>query len=206
MFRGGIRKSFVTEGTVVSDYWSLPFLVNAHRVAADLPDAGALALRAGMDVELPEQRGFGDALVHAVEQGLVDADLVDRAVRRVLRQKAELGLLDPDWDPRPPALRAGELDLDKPESRRLAHAVAQSSAVLLSNDGILPLPAVGRIVLIGPCADDVRTMFGWYSFPKPATSAAGSTEAVKNQGAALQGQARCQGMAVPEEICSQLQC
>ncbi|MEU9471799.1 glycoside hydrolase family 3 N-terminal domain-containing protein [Streptomyces avermitilis] len=160
-----LREQWGFEGTVVSDYWSLPFLVNAHRVAADLPEAGALALRAGIDVELPDQRGFGDALVHAVEQELVDEDLVDRAVRRVLRQKVELGLLDPGWDPRPPALRADELDLDKPESRRLAHAVARSSAVLLSNDGVLPLPATGRIALIGPCADDVRTMFGCYSFP-----------------------------------------
>ncbi|WP_416955269.1 glycoside hydrolase family 3 N-terminal domain-containing protein [Streptomyces sp. Agncl-13] len=160
-----LRDAWGFEGTVVSDYWSLPFLVNAHRVAADLPEAGALALRAGMDVELPDQRGFGDALVLAVEQGLVDEEFVDRAVRRVLRQKVELGLLDADWDPRPPALRAGELDLDKPRSRQLAHAVAQSSAVLLSNDGVLPLPATGRIALIGPCADDVRTMFGCYSFP-----------------------------------------
>ncbi|QFR01721.1 glycosyl hydrolase [Streptomyces phaeolivaceus] len=160
-----LREWWGFEGTVVSDYWSLPFLVSAHRVAADLVDAGALALSAGMDVELPDQRGFGDALVHAVEQGTVDEGLVDRAVRRVLRQKAELGLLDPDWDPRPAALRAGELDLDKPENRELAHAVAQSSAVLLSNDGTLPLPSGGRIALIGPCADDVRTMFGCYSFP-----------------------------------------
>jgi len=160
-----LRDAWGFEGTVVSDYWSLPFLVNDHRVAADLPEAGALALTAGLDVELPDQRGFGDALVHAVEQGLVGEELIDRAVRRVLRQKAELGLLDAGWDPRPPALRAGELDLDKPTSRQLAHAVAQSSAVLLSNDGTLPLPATGRIALIGPCADDVRTMFGCYSFP-----------------------------------------
>ncbi|MEU1557411.1 glycoside hydrolase family 3 N-terminal domain-containing protein [Streptomyces scabiei] len=160
-----LREAWGFEGTVVSDYWSLPFLVSAHRVAADPRDAGALALSAGMDVELPDQRGFGDALVHAVQQGLVDEDLVDRAVRRVLLQKIELGLLDPYWDPRPPALRAGELDLDKPENRGLAYAVAQSSAVLLSNDGTLPLPSAGRIALIGPCADDVRTMFGCYSFP-----------------------------------------
>ncbi|MGW3290180.1 glycoside hydrolase family 3 N-terminal domain-containing protein [Streptomyces sp. NPDC001002] len=160
-----LRERWGFEGTVVSDYWSVPFLVNDHRVAAGLPEAGALALRAGMDVELPDQRGFGSALVGAVEQGLVGEELVDRAVRRVLRQKADLGLLDADWDPRPPALIAGELDLDKPTSRRLAHAVAQSSAVLLSNDGILPLPSTGRVALIGPCADDVRTMFGCYSFP-----------------------------------------
>ncbi|MFD8214791.1 glycoside hydrolase family 3 N-terminal domain-containing protein [Streptomyces sp. NPDC059697] len=160
-----LRDQWGFEGTVVSDYWSLPFLVNAHRVAADLPAAGALALRAGMDVELPDQRGFGEALVSAVEEGQVAESAVDRAVRRVLRQKIELGLLDPGWDPRPPALRAGALDLDKPGHRQLAHAVAQSSAVLLTNDGTLPLPSAGRIALIGPCADDVRTMFGCYSFP-----------------------------------------
>ncbi|WTP37494.1 glycoside hydrolase family 3 protein [Streptomyces sp. NBC_00271] len=160
-----LRDQWGFEGTVVSDYWSLPFLVTAHRVAADLPAAGALALRAGMDVELPDQRGFGEALVNAVEKGQVAESAVDRAVRRVLRQKFELGLLDPDWDPRPPALRAGVLDLDKPEHRRLARAVARSSAVLLTNDGTLPLPPAGRIALIGPCADDVRTMFGCYSFP-----------------------------------------
>jgi beta-glucosidase len=165
-----LREQWGFEGTVVSDYWSLPFLVSAHRVAAGLPDAGALALRAGLDVELPDQRGFGTALVEAVRRGEADEADVDRAVRRVLRQKAELGLLDADWDPEPPALRAGALDLDGPENRRLAHAVARSGAVLLANDGGLPLPSTGRIALIGPCADDVRTMFGCYSFPNHVLS------------------------------------
>ncbi|MEV7394979.1 MULTISPECIES: glycoside hydrolase family 3 N-terminal domain-containing protein [unclassified Streptomyces] len=170
LLTGVLREEWGFEGTVVSDYWSLPFLLNAHRVAADLTDAGALALRAGMDVELPDQRGFGAALVEAVGRGAVDEADVDRAVRRVLRQKVALGLLDADWDPVPPALRAGELDLDKPENRDLAREVARSGAVLLSNDGGLPLPATGRIALIGPCADDVRTMFGCYSFPNHVLS------------------------------------
>ncbi|RPE39869.1 beta-glucosidase [Streptomyces sp. Ag109_O5-1] len=170
LLTGVLREEWGFEGTVVSDYWSLPFLVNAHRVAADLTDAGALALRAGMDVELPDQRGFGAALVEAVGRGAVDEADVDRSVRRVLRQKVALGLLDADWDPVPPALRAGELDLDKPENRELAREVARSGAVLLSNDGGLPLPATGRIALIGPCADDVRTMFGCYSFPNHVLS------------------------------------
>ncbi|MGW1025427.1 glycoside hydrolase family 3 N-terminal domain-containing protein [Streptomyces sp. NPDC002577] len=170
LLTGVLREQWGFEGTVVSDYWSLPFLVNAHRVAADLPGAGALALKAGLDVELPDQRGFGEALVDAVRRGDATEADVDRAVRRVLRQKAELGLLDPDWDPEPPALRAGGLDLDKPGNRELAHAVAQSSAVLLSNDGGLPLPSAARIALIGPCADDVRTMFGCYSFPNHVLS------------------------------------
>jgi beta-glucosidase len=165
LLTGVLREQWGFEGTVVSDYWSLPFLVTAHRVAAELSAAGALGLAAGLDVELPDQRGFGPALVEAVRRSEVTEAEVDRAVRRVLRQKVALGLLDPDWSPEPPALRAGELELDKPVNRQLAHAVAQSSAVLLSNSGGLPLPSAGRIALIGPCADDVRTMFGCYSFP-----------------------------------------
>ncbi|WP_217559436.1 glycoside hydrolase family 3 N-terminal domain-containing protein [Streptomyces sp. GbtcB6] len=165
LLTGVLRDQWGFQGTVVSDYWSLPFLVNAHRVAADLSAAGALGLAAGLDVELPDQRGYGPALVEAVRRSEVSEADVDRAVRRVLRQKVALGLLDPDWSPEPPALRAGELELDKPVNRQLAHAVAQSSAVLLSNSGGLPLPSAGRIALIGPCADDVRTMFGCYSFP-----------------------------------------
>lgn len=166
-----LRDEWAFEGTVVSDYWSLPFLVDAHRVCADLPAAGALALHAGMDVELPDQRGFGPALVKAVRHGGADEADVDVAVRRVLRQKITLGLLDADWDPQPPALRAdGPFDLDKPANRELARTVARSSAVLLSNEGGLPLPSAGRIALIGPCADDVRTMFGCYSFPNHVLS------------------------------------
>ncbi|WP_460070432.1 glycoside hydrolase family 3 N-terminal domain-containing protein [Streptomyces sp. YKOK-I1] len=170
LLTGVLREEWGFEGTVVSDYWSLPFLVDAHRVAADLADAGARALWAGLDVELPDQRGFGAALVGAVRAGKADEADVDRAVRRVLRQKLALGLLDADWDPEPPALRAGELELDKPENRRLARAVARDSAVLLANSGGLPLPSAGRIALIGPCADDVRTMFGCYSFPNHVLS------------------------------------
>ncbi|MEU4425560.1 glycoside hydrolase family 3 N-terminal domain-containing protein [Actinoplanes sp. NPDC024001] len=170
LLTGLLRDTWGFEGTVVSDYWSIPFLVTAHRVAADLPAAGRAALRAGMDVELPDQRGFGQALVDAVESGELGEDELDRAVRRVLRQKIELGLCDPGWDPRPPALRAGRLDLDKPASRELARAVARDSAVLLSNDGTLPLPATGAIAIVGPCADDVRTMLGCYSFPNHVLS------------------------------------
>ena len=165
-----LRDRWGFEGTVVSDYWSLPFLVTAHRVAADYADAGARSLRAGMDVELPDQRGFGDELVSAVELGRASVDDLDRSVRRVLRQKIELGLCDVDFDPVPKGLRDGSLDLDKPENRQLAFEVAQRSAVLLSNDGVLPLAASGTIALIGPCADDVRTMFGCYSFPNHVLS------------------------------------
>jgi beta-glucosidase len=165
-----LRDTWGFQGTVVSDYWSIPFLVTAHRLAADLPAAGRAALHAGMDVELPDQRGFGQPLVDAVNRGELAEQDIDRAVRRVLHQKITLGLCDPGWNPEPAALRAGHLDLDKPANRLLAHDVARSSAVLLSNDGTLPLPPAGRIAVVGPCADDVRTMLGCYSFPNHVLS------------------------------------
>ncbi|MCE6995539.1 glycoside hydrolase family 3 C-terminal domain-containing protein [Saccharothrix sp. S26] len=165
-----LRDTWGFEGTVVSDYWSIPFLVTSHRVATDDGDAGVRALTAGMDVELPDQRGFGTRLVDAVTRGDVDETVIDRSVRRVLRQKITAGLLDPDWSPEPPGLRRGGLDLDKPASRALARRVGQASTVLLANNGVLPLSGSGRVAVIGPCADEARSMFGCYSFPNHVLS------------------------------------
>ena len=65
-----------------------------------------MALHAGIDVELPTIETFGETLVAAVRAGTVDEVLIDRALARVLAQKAELGLLDATWKPEPDARRA----------------------------------------------------------------------------------------------------
>ena len=64
-----LRGKWGFAGTVVSDYWAVPFLATMHRVAADLDDAGAQALTAGVDVELPDTFGFGAGLVERVRRG-----------------------------------------------------------------------------------------------------------------------------------------
>ena len=61
-----LRDRWGFTGTVVSDYWAVPFLATMHRVAADTGDAGALALTAGIDVELPDTIGYGAELVERV--------------------------------------------------------------------------------------------------------------------------------------------
>ena len=94
--------------------------------------------------------------------GEVDERLVDRAAGRVLRQKCELGLLDPGWDPQP---SASAPDLAPAAAVTLAREVATESVVLLANDGILPLTGHRRVAVVGPRADDPHAMLGCYSFP-----------------------------------------
>ncbi|WP_024874493.1 glycoside hydrolase family 3 N-terminal domain-containing protein [Saccharomonospora piscinae] len=161
---GVLRGEWGFEGTVVSDYWAVAFLATQHRVAATAEDAGVLALRAGIDVELPDTLCYGDGLAERVRRGEVSEALVDRSVLRVLRQKAALGLLDADWAPE--STVDSTVDLDAPRHRALARDLAERSVVLLSNDGALPLPpATRRIALVGPCADDPLTFLGCYSYP-----------------------------------------
>ncbi|GGQ27888.1 glycosyl hydrolase [Streptosporangium pseudovulgare] len=165
LLRRVLRDRWGFDGTVVADYWAVPFLATTHRVAEDEAHAGATALRAGIDVELPDTVCYGARLVEQVRTGRVEERLVDEAVRRVLRQKIELGLLDDA--PLVPE-DADAADLDSPRNRGLARAVAERSVVLLSNPaGILPLDAgtTARIAVIGPCADDPRTLLGCYAFP-----------------------------------------
>ena len=165
-----LRDTWGFTGTVVADYFGISFLELLHKVAADPAQAATLALAAGVDVELPTVRCFGAPLLGAVQAGAVPEALIDRAATRVLRQKCELGLLDPSWDPVPAALAGPDTtpDLAPPASRALARRLAQESVVLLANDGILPLaagPPARSIAVVGPRADDPYAMLGCYSFP-----------------------------------------
>lgn len=165
-----LREQWGFTGTVVSDYWAVPFLATMHRVAKDVGDGGALALAAGIDVELPDTVGFGAELLERVKAGDVPEALIDRAARRLLTHKIELGLLDPDWTPEASVDAAANTHLDAPANRELAREVAEASIVLLDAGTALPLldenrPAPRRIAVVGPTADDPRTFLGCYSFP-----------------------------------------
>ncbi|WP_155374235.1 beta-xylosidase/alpha-l-arabinosidase [Catellatospora vulcania] len=157
-----LRGAWGFDGTVVADYFGITFLHSLHGVAGDLTAAAGLALAAGVDVELPIVRCYGRPLADAVQDGTVSMTLVDRAVRRVLRQKCELGLLDPGWTPS----RADAVDLDPPATRDLARQLAEQSVTLLANDGVLPLPPAASIAVVGPLADDADGMLGCYTFPR----------------------------------------
>src|SRR5664279_1147129 len=165
-----LRDEWGFTGTVVSDYWAVPFLATMHRLVPDAEEAGVLALHAGIDVELPDTIGFGQHLVERVRRGEVPEALVNRAARRLLRQKIELGLLDPQWTPETSVSAAAATDLDSPSNRALAREMAERSVVLLDAGTALPLlgegrSALRRIAVVGPCADDPRTFMGCYAFP-----------------------------------------
>src|SRR5690606_28675030 len=123
LLTGLLRDEWGFTGTVVADYFAIRFLETLHGVAADGAEAAGLALRAGIDVELPTVDTFAEPLIEAVKSGAVSESLVDRALHRVLTQKAELGLLDPDWQPIPAhsAGAAGEVT-DAPASGDTAPA------------------------------------------------------------------------------------
>ncbi|GLY66131.1 glycosyl hydrolase [Amycolatopsis taiwanensis] len=159
LLTGILRDEWGFDGVVVSDYWSIAFLKTMHGIAEDVGQTGALALAAGVDVELPDTLCYGKELVDLVRSGEVDESVVDRSVRRLLRQKAELGLLDEGWVP-----EVSEVDLDSPRNRAIAREVAEKSVVLLANTGVLPVGA-GKIAVVGPCADDPLAFLGCYSYP-----------------------------------------
>jgi beta-glucosidase len=167
LFTQLLREEWGFDGTVVSDYWAVPFLATMHKVAADTDAAGALALTAGTDVELPDTIGFGEGLLKLVESGELSEELIDRAARRLLVQKVRLGLLDADWTPES---SVKPVDLDSPANRELAREVAERSVVLLDAGTALPLlgddrPALGRVAVVGPCAANPKTFMGCYAFP-----------------------------------------
>jgi beta-glucosidase len=157
-----LRRQWGFEGLIVADYGGVSLLHQHHAVSRDGAESVALALNAGLDVELP-----GDDCVRqigvAIERGLLQQDTVDAAVARVLRHKFQLGLFECDFsDPaQPTALRS-------PAAVQLAREAAQQAIVVLDNRaGILPLDPARqpRIALIGPSADDPLALLSAYSHP-----------------------------------------
>jgi beta-glucosidase len=154
-----LRTEFGFGGLIVSDYDGVQRLCDNQQVAASSVDAADLALRAGVQMELPNGNGFLKLEEH-IRSGRVDVQRVDEAVRAVLTAKFKLGLFENALaDPH----QAWEL-VRREESRRLALRAAEESIVLLKNEGgLLPLKPdrYRKIAVIGPNADIVR--LGGYS-------------------------------------------
>ncbi|MBC7320532.1 glycoside hydrolase family 3 C-terminal domain-containing protein [bacterium] len=157
-----LREEWGFKGFVVSDYSAIEMLHTFHKVAKDLKTAGILALEAGIDIELPELKCYGEPLLSAVKEGAISVSIIDTAVARVLRAKILLGLLEDNIYADPNKIKD---ILDNPEHRAFARELARKSIVLLKNDGILPLSKeVKTIAVIGPNADSTKSLHGDYSY------------------------------------------
>ena len=164
LLQGWLRGVVGFEGVLISDYNAVAELLN-HGVAADLVEAAALALNAGVDIDMTSG-AYVQCLPEALERGLVTMAAIDACVLRVLKLKERLGLFDDPYrrgSGRPQAGRAAE-------RRELAREAARRAIVLLSNrTGALPLsPEIRRVAVIGPLAAAPGEMLGsWASAGKP---------------------------------------
>ena len=161
-----LRERWGFEGTVVADYWAVPFLSAMHHVAVDTADAGRLALRAGVDVELPQTAAYGE-LPRLIREGIVDERDLDRSVQRHLRHKFEVGLFD---DASVVPVDAENVDLDSSRNRGISSRIAEESVVLLRDEDALELLTSGNIAVLGPAADQFRSLVGCYAFPNHVLS------------------------------------
>jgi beta-glucosidase len=155
-----LREELGFEGLVLSEGGGLSTLLY-EGLAPTMKEAGPLALKAGVDVGISYEDAYMGALVANVRAGAVSEALVDRAVRRVLRQKMRLGLFEGALvDPE----RAVSL-VHAPAHRDLALRAARAGIVLLKNEADrLPLRKdLREIAVVGPNADDAKNQLGDYT-------------------------------------------
>ncbi len=162
-----LRGEWGFKGAVVSDYEGIEQLMTLHHVAPDLSSAAILALAAGVDVDLPDGEAYR-TLAASVRAGKVSEAQIDGSVRRILEFKFLAGLFEQPYAD----AAAADLLTGNAEARAVALDAAHRAAVLLKNDGVLPLSisAHKTLAVIGPNAAVAR--LGGYSVsPRHAISA-----------------------------------
>jgi len=153
-----LRNQWGFKGVVTSDYEAIEQLMSLHHVAGNLTDAAALALKAGVDNDMPDGEAYAK-LPQALAQGKVTQAEIDTATGRILRLKFLAGLFEHPYAD----ARHAQAITDDTEARALAVKAAQESIVLLKNDGTLPFQPrrIKTLAVIGPNAGVAR--LGGYS-------------------------------------------
>lgn len=153
------------QGFVVSDWGSIGEMV-AHGYSKDLKEAAYSAITAGSDMDM-ESNAYRKNLADLVKEGRVSIDLVDDAVRRILRKKFELGLFDDPYKYSDP--KREEKALNNPEHRKAALEMAEKSIVLLKNENqTLPISkSTKTIAFIGPMVKEYKANMGFWAVELP---------------------------------------
>lgn len=157
---GILRNEWGFQGYIVSDCWAIADIWQYHKIAKDAPEAAALAVLRGTDLEC------GDTykeLPEAVKRGLLTEKDIDVSVARLMTARMKLGMFDPDE-----MVAYAQIPFsvnNHPAHDHLARVAAQKSVVLLKNSQkTLPLKKnLSRIAVIGPNADEIESLWGNYN-------------------------------------------
>ena len=153
------------QGFVVSDWGSIGEMV-AHGYSKDLKAAALSAITAGSDMDM-ESNAYRYNLAELIKEGKGTIDVIDDAVKRILRKKYELGLFDDPY--KYSDQKRADKVLNDPENRKAALEVAQKSIVLLKNENqTLPLSkSLKTIAFIGPMVKEYKANMGFWSVELP---------------------------------------
>lgn len=175
-----LRNSWNFNGVVFSDLNAVNAIFATQHVAVDPAEAAALALKAGVDIDLGGYN-YGGFLKEALRRGLVTEVDLDRAVRHVLQLKHDLGLFDNPYVEEAVA----EAEVGTAENAQLAKQVALESAVLLKNDGILPFDKhINKVAVVGPNANNMYNQLGDYTAPQAPDRIVTMLEGIRGKGRA----------------------
>ena len=173
LLTGVLRDEWDFGGIVVSDLQSIDGLYHTHHIANTMREAGEIALKAGVDVDLGAN--CFSLLKESLDEGRISMKDLDRAVGRVLKLKFDLGLFDNPYVDESEA--AGKVRTE--ENVSVALKAALESVTLLENDGILPLKKGMKVAVVGPNADNMYNQLGDYTAPQARSSVSTMLDGIK---------------------------
>jgi beta-glucosidase len=170
-----LRGEWGFDGFVVSDWASIYEMVN-HGYAEDNKHAGELAINAGVDMDMMSY-AYISHIEELLNEGKVSMETIDNAVRNILRIKIRLGLFENPYVDETKT----ESMFYLPESLEAARKSAVESAVLLTNNGVLPVDKtkVQTVLVTGPMADAPHDQLGTWTFDGDAAHTVTPLKAIK---------------------------
>ncbi len=164
LMREILREELGFKGVLISDWGAIEEL-QYHGYAKDRKEAAALAMNAGVDIDMMTGI-YSKHLIALMEEGIVKEDLLDEAVLRILNLKNELGLFENPYKDAD-EIKEKEIILCK-EHRQISLETAQKSFVLLKNeDGILPIKKKEKVAFIGPFVREKEIYGVWSMLGRP---------------------------------------